>query len=103
MDEAHLECVKLDVGVAVCQALDDTRDGLFGPVGIGRHFVAHLNDGAPILGCEVLVCRLGYREADPSACYASVGRGLKHLCACAEHLLGALLAIKAREQSGTYR
>lgn len=43
----------------MCKALNHTLNRLLGSVGIARDLVAHLDDGAPVLGGEVLVGRLG--------------------------------------------
>lgn len=55
----HLECIELHIGVAVGQALDQGLDCLLGAVGVAGHAIANLHDGAPVLGGEVLVRRLG--------------------------------------------
>lgn len=55
----HLEGVELHVGVAVGQPLDEGLDCLLGAVGVAGHAIANLHDGAPVLGGEVLVRRLG--------------------------------------------
>lgn len=46
----------------MCKSLNHTLDCLLGSVGITRDLVAHLHDGAPVLGGEVLVGRLGCVE-----------------------------------------
>lgn len=55
----NLKGVELHVGVAVCQTLDKGLDCLLGAVRITGHAIANLHDGAPVLGGEVLVRRLG--------------------------------------------
>lgn len=55
----YLECIELDIGIAVRQALDQALDCLVGAIRVTRHFVADLDDSPPVLRREVLVGRLG--------------------------------------------
>lgn len=68
----YLKGVQLDIGVAMGQALDQALDRLLRPVGVGGYPVADVNDGAPILGCEVLISGLVYQIAVTSSV---TGRG----------------------------
>lgn len=40
--------------------LDHALDSFFGSILVARDLIAHLDDGAPVLRCQVLVGRLGY-------------------------------------------
>jgi hypothetical protein len=44
------------------QPLDHTRNGILGTAVFSRHLVAHIHDIFPVLGCEILVGRLGYER-----------------------------------------
>ena len=57
---AYLESVELDIGVAVRETPDDALNSLLRAIWIVAYFVADLDNGAPVLGCEVLVCSLDY-------------------------------------------
>jgi hypothetical protein len=59
----NLEGVELDIGVAMGESLDHALDGFLGTVGVARHLVAYLDDGAPVLRRQVLVSRLGCEDA----------------------------------------
>jgi hypothetical protein len=56
----YLKSVKLDIGVAMRKTSDDALNSLLGTILVVAHFVADLNNGAPILRSEVLVGGLGY-------------------------------------------
>jgi hypothetical protein len=51
----------------VREALDGCLYGLRRAIGVGRHFVAYFDDGAPVLGREVFVGCLGYTGESMSA------------------------------------
>lgn len=55
----ELECIELNVGVSMGKALDQGLDGGLGTIGVAGDAIANLHDGGPVLGGEVLVCRLG--------------------------------------------
>jgi hypothetical protein len=55
----ELESVKLDICVAVSEALDHALDGFFWSIIVAGDFVADGDNGTPVLGGEVLVSRLG--------------------------------------------
>lgn len=58
-ESIYLECVQLNIGVAVRETLDHALDSFLGSCRVAGCLVAHLHDGAPILGGEILVRRLG--------------------------------------------
>ncbi|KAI6753191.1 hypothetical protein HG531_005360 [Fusarium graminearum] len=57
---SYLKSVKLDVGIAMRETSDDTLDSLLGAILIVAYFIADLDNGTPIFGCEVLVGGLDY-------------------------------------------
>jgi hypothetical protein len=59
----YLKGVQLDIGVAMGQALDQALDRLLRPVRVGGYPVTDVNDGAPILRCEVLIGGFVYQIA----------------------------------------
>ena len=63
--KTNLECVQLDIGVAMSKTLNQALDNLLGPIRFRRHLVAHLDDGTPVLRRQVLVRRLGYNMVSP--------------------------------------
>lgn len=44
------------------EALNHTLDSFLGASWVTGGLVAHLHDGTPVLGGEVLVCRLGWEK-----------------------------------------
>jgi len=56
---AYLESVKLNVGIAVGEALDHALDSFLWSITVSSNSVAHFHDRAPVLRSGILVGRLG--------------------------------------------
>lgn len=57
---ANLESIELHVRITMGQSLDQTLDNFFGAIWIARDLVAHFDDGAPVLGGEILIGSSGW-------------------------------------------